>query len=169
MTTLEFWGFFDRTQLAALLSKVQKQLLAKLCMCHLPAPKTDRDLDLISVLQKLLRLIEPDVEIVDTNTNAELQFLCFHNALILTGFLFTFGLFKSIFTIVHDTADGRASLRGDLHKVKSFVKGNFLCVLNGHDAKLGTVLINEADFTILNSLVDLMLYITDAKTPPIKK
>ena len=138
-------------------------------MCHFPAPETDRNLDLVSVLQKLLRLTEPDVEIVYANANAELQFLCFHNTLVLTGLFITFGLFKAVFAVIHNTAYGRASLRGNLHKVKSFVKCNFLRVLNGHDAKLGTVLINEADFAVLNRLVDLMLYITDAETPPIKK
>lgn len=106
---------------------------------------------------------------MDTNANAELQFFCFHNALIFTGLFLTLGLFKSILTVIHDTANGRAGLWGDLNEVKSLIQGDLLRVLHGHDAKLGTVLINEADFSILNCLVDLMLYVTDAETPPIKK
>lgn len=41
MTALEFRGLFDRAQFAALLGKIQEQLLTELCMCHLPAPETD--------------------------------------------------------------------------------------------------------------------------------
>ncbi len=169
MAPLQLRRFFHRTQLTALLGKVQEQLLTKLRMRHLPASETDRYFDLISVLQKLFGLIEPDVEIVNTDTNAELQFFCFHNTLIFTGLFFTFGLLKPVFAVVHDTADRRIGLRSDLDEVKAFIQGDFLRVLNGHNAKLGTVLINEADFTVLDCLVDLMLYVTDAKTPPIKK
>jgi len=169
VTAFQLGGLFNRTQLTALLCKVQEQFLTQLRVCHLPASETNGNLDLVSTLQELLGLIEADVEIVDADANAELQFFCFHSMLILTGFLLALGLFKSILAVVHDAANGRGSLRCDLHEVQTLVQGDLLCVFDGHDTELGTILINQTDLTVANCLVDLMLYVTDAETPPIKK
>lgn len=167
MATLQLRRSFHSRQVGAFVREAQHQFLAQGGMRHFTAAEPDGDLHFVARLQELARGTELKTNIMIADADTELDFFGFYHFLIFTGFFFTFGLFESEFAVVHDTAHRRNRLRGDFNKVKITGCGNRLRVARGHDAKLRTVNVDDADFAVPDILINLMLYVADAKTPPI--
>ena len=104
MTSLEFWLFFNRAVLRARLSKFIHDLETLLRMAHFTSTEANRNLNFVSVLEKSFCMICFCFKIMHIDAETETSFFDFNDTLILFCFLFSFGLFKTVFTVVHDLA-----------------------------------------------------------------
>ena len=64
---LQLGALVHHGDLAALLGKLQKQVLTDVGVGHLPAAEADRDLDAVAVGDELLRILELRVEVPNVN------------------------------------------------------------------------------------------------------
>lgn len=75
-----------------------------------PAPEPNGHLDTISVLQKLLGVLDLDVKIIGVNTGRHANLFDFRHMLVFLCLFFLFGLFKAELPVVHDLAHRRVAL-----------------------------------------------------------
>ena len=106
------------------------------------------------------------VEIVGIDIEGKTNLFDLDDFLILFSFLLTFSLLETVFTVIHNTANRRHSLRSDLYQIKTFFCCKMKCILCGHNAQLGSVCIYNAYFLVLDLLVDKQFLVADSSTPP---
>ena len=70
--------------------------------------------------------------------------------------LFPLGLLEAVLAVVHDLADRGLGAGGDFHQVEVLFIGDVQSRRGGHDAQLGAVIPDEADFLITDLLIDLI-------------
>ena len=124
-------------------------------MTHFASAKTDGDLDLSAGLDELDSVVELGIEIMRIAIQRMPGVLDLDGMLTFSGFLLSLCLFKAIFAIVHDLADRRLCLRGNLNQIKVLL----LCDIQGvpcrHDSQLLTVRADDPYLFVTNFLVDL--------------
>ena len=74
---------------------------------------------------------------------------------------FALGLFETEFTVVHDFADRRFRLRGDLDQIHALFNGGFLRLLDGNNTELPAVVTDQTDFLVADLFIDLMFHAAD--------
>ena len=157
LAAFQLGGLFNAAKLGAGFGKALHHSQTDVSVGHLAAPEADAGLDLIAGFEELLSLLDADVEVGDVDLGGQTDFLDIHNLLVLAGFLFLFGLFKAELAVVHDAAHGGLCLGGDLYQVQTPLDGGIHGLLQGNDAQLGTVAVDQSNFLITNLFVDLML------------
>ena len=165
----QFCGLLNDTELGASFRKAVHHFLSQFGMLNLAATEAKRNLHFVSATEKAAGVILLRLQIVLFNPNTQLNLFDGNDLLILTGFLFPFGLFKAILAVVHDLTNGRIGLGRDLDQIQSAIVRDLLRVAGGMDPQLRTVGINETNLWVSNFFVQLKFLCADGKTPPIKK
>ena len=85
---------------------------------------------------------------------AQTDFLEFTGLGVTLGFLFFFTLLVFPFAVIHDSADGRLSLRGDFNKIQSRITGTTFGGVSIHDTDFFVVFVYQKDSWGANIVVD---------------
>ena len=123
MPSLQLGALVHHGDLAALLSKLQKQVLTDVGVGHLPTAEAHGDFAPVAVGQEFLRVAELDVEIVDVDAGRHPDLLDLHHALILACFLLALGLLEAVLAVIHQLAYRGHSVRRDLHQIQIRLSG----------------------------------------------
>lgn len=134
-------------------------------MCHFTAAEADGDLDPVALAKEFDGIAHFHIEIVDINAGRHADFLDFHHMLVFAGLFFPLGLLKAIFSIVHQLADGRDGIGGDLDQIQALLVSHVQRFLGGHDAQLFPFSRNQPDLLVTDVFIDLMTCVTDKKAP----
>ena len=169
MPPLQLGALVHHGDLAALLGKLQKQVLTDVGVGHLPAAEAHGDLAPVAVGQEFLRVAELDVEIVDVDAGRHPDLLDLYHALILAGFLLALGLLEPELAVIHQLAYGGDSVGRDLDQIQPLLLGHAQRLLRGHEAKLLAGLRDQTDLFIPDLFIGLMTCVSDGKAPPDKK
>ena len=153
----------------ALLSKAFQQVTADFRVSHFTAAETNGYLHAIAIGNELLCIFELGVEVTDVDTGRHADLLDLHNVLILLCFFLALTLLELVLTIVHKLANGRNSLRRNLHQVNALFIGDIQRFCSRHDTQLLAVGTDEAHFLISDFLVQLMHYVTNSRSTSIPK
>ena len=94
-----------------------------------------------------------ELVIVFIDVDAELYFLDGDDLLIFFGRALLLLFFIEKLAVILNAADWRVGGSGNLYQVKATFTGDFERFKRLHDAKLATVLINNADFAGANALI----------------
>ena len=70
-------------------------------------------------------------------------------------------LLEAEFTVIHDLADRRLSLRRDFDQIHALFYGNILCLLNRQNAELFAVVTDQTNFLVADLFIDLMFHAAD--------
>lgn len=138
---------------------------------HLPEslfPSAQRQFHayLVALLQKLLRACFPELAVVLPHLEGNPHALDFDLLPFLSNLAFFFVLLVLVFSVVEESADGRAGRRVHLHKIKLRDAGLTEGFLERHHANLFSVGANKTDLPGANPLVDAMRRLGDK--PPAK-
>ena len=137
---------FDNCHILQVIGKTLKDGQALFGVGHLAAAEHDRDLDLVSTLQEAKHVLLLGGVVAHVDLRAELHFLGFDLVLVLTSLLCLDGLVVLELAVVHDAADRRISLRGDLYQVVAFALCDAQSLRSRVDAQLGSVVADQATF-----------------------
>ena len=168
MTSFQLRALVQYGDLAAVFGKLDQQLLADVGVSHLTAAEADSDLAPVAFRQKLLCVSQLYIEVVDINAGGHANFLHFHHALILAGFLLALGLLEPILAVIHEFAHGGDGIGGDLDQIQTLFLGQTQRLLRGHDAQLFTGIGDQSNLLIPDFFVGLMTCVSDGKAPPDK-
>lgn len=166
MTPFHLRGLIHRSGFGTRLGKTLHRLETQFGVAELTAAEADGHLHAVAVLQKANGVTHFGVEIPDVGVETETDFLDLRDMLIFTGFLLALRLFEPILTVVHDTANGRDSVRRDLHQIQIVFIRDLLSISGGHNAHLLTVGSDHTDFGVADLFIDLQFLACDGKAPP---
>ena len=123
-------------------------------MSALPATEADRDLDPVSIGQELACAAHLRVYIVIVCFRPQANLFEHDPLLALARLSFPFGLLVPILAIVKQAADWGYGLRRHFYQVQIPFAGQTQGVLDRQDTQLFAFLVNDADLTDSNGLVD---------------
>ena len=161
LAAFELGLLFHRAAICAQFREAMEQILTERRMRNLTAAETDRNLDLVAVLEEAAGVLYLGVQVADVDVGGQANLFDLHDALILARFLFALGLLETEFAVVHDFADRRLGLRGDLDQIHALFHGGFLRFLDGDDTELLAVVVNQTDFSVADLFIDLMFHAAD--------
>jgi hypothetical protein len=98
----------------------------------------------------------------------ELDFLDLDDLLVALGFASPLLLLILILAVVHDPADWRHGGRRDLDQIEAFLSGKDESLGRRHDAQLLPRVVDYADFTNSNALVDAQAIVTTGRARSIE-
>ena len=130
---------FNRTVFFQVISDPSQQLRTEFLVRHLPAPESQGDLRLVTVLEKLHEFPELDLVIAFVRPRAKLDFLDVNPRLLAFRRLVFLVLLEQVLAKIHDAAYRRIRHRGYFNEVQSLVIGQFLRVGDVHDPCLLTI------------------------------
>ena len=168
MTALQLGGLVQNGEVAALLSKLDQQILADVGVGHLPPAEPDGDLAPVALAQELLGVAQLHIEVVDIDAGRHANLLDLHYPLILAGFLLALGLFEPVFAVVHKLTHRGYGVGGDLDQIQIALLCQAQGLLRGHDAQLFAGLRDQPDLFVANLFIGLMTCVSDGKAPPDK-
>ena len=154
MTSLKLGGLFEHTVFRHQFHKTIHNILTQFGVSHFTSAESDRNLELIAILKELGGLLDLGIKIANIDIQRETNFLYLDNALILAGFLFSLGLLKAIFAVIHDSTNRRSGLRGNFYQIEILFDGETLGLLGIHDSELFSVNTYQSDFLVPDVLVD---------------
>ena len=146
--------------------EVQQQALADVGVGHFTAAEADGDLDPVTLQEEFLGVSQLHIEVAGVDTGGHTDLLDLHHMLVLFGLLVPFGLLKFEFSVIHELANGRDGVGGNLDQVHTRVIGVALGLRGGHDAELRAVRADQADLAVTDLLIDLMRRAGYLKAPP---
>ena len=144
----------DHTGLANILDKAIDDVVAKLAMGHLAAAESQAGFYFIAFGQEADGLVFLRLVIVLVNSYRELDFFDSDDFLLLARSPLALFFFVEIPPVILDAADGRNSVRRNFHKIEPSIPGDSQGFIGRQNAKLLTVLIDNADFTRADALID---------------
>jgi len=134
-----------------------------------PSHNLHEDPNPMTFLQKLLGVLQPIKQVVLAHLRGQANFLQF--LLMLSGFLLLLPLLILELAVVHDAADRRAGVGGNLNQVQAFGASQSYGVPCVHDTEFLTVLVNDQYLRDANLLVYPKfpaLLVSDVRSPPKK-
>ena len=152
--SFEFRPDFYRTRLGKVQLELLQQRKAQFFVSNLAPTKVDRRLYLVSLMKQPRGVVLLKLVIVLVCARPELYFLDGNESLFGLRFLLFLLLLVLVLAEVYDSANGRLSLRRDLDQIKSFSSRDLDCLLGRHYSKLVAVVIDYADLTNSNTIVD---------------
>ena len=128
---------------ASLLFYLHQELHTQLLMCHLPAPETQRNLDLVALLEKLFHRTHLNLVIMRVDIRAKLDFLDLDGLLLFAGFRSLLLGLEFIFSEIHDLADRDFGIYRDFHKIETGFLGPGKRVALGNGPMVLSGLVDE--------------------------
>ena len=138
-----------------------EQILTKRRVRDLAATEANRNLDLVAVLQEAASVLYLGVQVADVDIRRQANLFDLHDTLILSRFLLALCLLEAEFTVIHDLADRRLSLRRDFDQIHALFYGDILCLLNRQNAELFAVVTDQTNFLVADLFIDLMFHAAD--------
>src|SRR5688500_10890403 len=142
--------------------------MANLRVRHLAAAEENRRLHLVAVFDEALDVMLLELVIVLVHLRAELDLLDLDHLLVALRFPGPLLLLVLILAVVHDSADGRHGGRRDFDQVEAFLSGKNESLGRRHDAELLPRVVNHADFTDADTLVDAEPVVTTGRARSIE-
>ncbi len=164
---LQLGELLHAAELRAGLREPLHDVVAQVGVGHLPPTEADGDLHLVPAGEEAPGVPHLGFKVMGIDVKGKADLLNLGDFLVLPGLFFALGLFEAVLAVVHDTANGRGRLRGDLHKVKVFFNGHRHSVFGGDDSQLLAGIPDKPHFLVPDLLVDLKLFGRDCKAPPI--
>lgn len=127
---------------------------ADLGVRHFAAAKFQGDLHLHVFAQKINCVRQLDAEVVRINARAQLHFLDDGSVVVFLGFLFLLGDLVTVFSEIHQAADGRHGCGGDFDEVNAVLAREVQRVGELDDAELLAVHCDDPDFAGADFAVD---------------
>ena len=161
LAAFELGLLFYRAALRAQLREAMEQILTKRRVRDLAATEANRNLDLVAVLQEAASVLYLGVQVADVDIRRQANLFDLHDTLILSRFLLALCLLEAEFTVIHDLADRRLSLRRDFDQIHALFYGDILCLLNRQNAELFAVVTDQTNFLVADLFIDLMFHAAD--------
>lgn len=121
---------------------------------HLPPAKAQGHFHFHVLAQKINRVADLDAEVMGVNAGTELDFLDGGGVLMFLGLLVLLGLFVAKLAEVHDPADGRHGVGGNLDEIHGALAREVDGVVQRHHAELIAVNADNAHFAGANFPID---------------
>jgi len=113
------------------------------------------NLDFVFSVDELLYMADLGLQIMLAGLRAHLYFFDLKRALFLFGFLFLFGLFVPVTSIVHDLTYGRTGSGRNFYQVETKFSRRFKRLSGGNYSELIAVGVDDPDFSSSNRLIDV--------------
>ena len=123
------------------------------------------DLYFVSFFKETKDVLQFEFKIMVIRAWAEFHFLQHDILLFCAGGMFPLSFHELVLAIVHDSANRRVRGGGNLHQIKPFVFGDPDRSRRGHDAKLCSIFVNDANLSGSNAIVDACLSRSDTVLP----
>src|SRR5688572_25916813 len=142
--------------------------MANLRVRHLAAAEENRCLHLVAIFDEALDVVLLELVIVLVHLRTELDFLDLDHLLVALRFPGPLLLLVLILAVVHDSTDGRHGGRRDFDQVEAFLAGKDKSLGRRHDAQLLPRVVDYADFTNPDALVDAQPVVTTGRARSIE-
>lgn len=109
----------------------------------------------ISGLEEALSVVDAHLIIVFVDFVAHLHFFDISRVLFFPGFFGSFFLLELVFAVVHNPTDGRIGFVTNENEVEFFFFSQSPTFVRGDESELTAVGIDQPNFGIANSFVDL--------------
>ena len=156
-------GFVGGAELGAGSPELLDHRAADVHMGHLTPLEADDNAHFVAFLQKTAGRLDAGIKIVGIDAAGELHFLDLDDLLFLLGFLFFFEPFKTVFAVVHGTANGRLGRRRDHHQIDVVFLRIMQSGLGFQNPELFPVHAHKAHFGNADILVELQIFGTDKR------
>jgi len=153
-------GFHDRDVLNARCQFLEN-FLPELAVSVFSSSKRDACLDLGSLFEEPSSAFLLDLEVVVLNVGPQPDFLDPGQMLVFLSLLFLLCLFVTVLAVIHDAADWRISVRGDLDEVKLTRLRESERLLRRKNAHLLAGAVNGSDLRRTN----LVVYADSSENP----
>ena len=158
-------GPLDPGDLGKLGDNLIHDLIAQFHMHHLAAAKLHGKLDLVALFQELHGSIDLNLAVMIVYLGAKANLLEGNDMLFLLAFFRLALLLVDPLSIIHNPADRRLGRRRDLDEIQARLVGPVLGLLDGDDADLLIVLINQPYGADADLLIDSKaLFLADCKS-----
>ena len=127
-------------------NKLLDFLEAKFLMSHFAPAETQRHFHFHVIAHEVDGMGQLRREIVRINARAELDFLHAIGVLVLLAFLFLFGLLVAVFAEIDNAAHWRRGIGCDFDEIHTLLPGEVDSFGESHDAELGALVTDNADF-----------------------
>ena len=156
-------GSLDGTDILHPLSEIAHDLEALVHISDFTASEHDGDLGFIAVFQELPDIAKLILKIMHIGLRAKLHFLHLDDRLLFTSLMFflLFLVFK--LTVIANLANGRLSVRRDLHEVQAFLASHLECLLSGNNSHLTPVFVDQAHLRDTYPLINAVLVFAGRK------
>ena len=131
-----------------------KQLTTQVLVRHLAATKTQGDLYLVAIRQKLEHVAHLDVIIAAVRIRAEFDFFDLDDLLLFAGFGFTLLRFVLKLAEIHNLANGRIGVRRDFYKVETCLFSHFHGTRRRNNAGVFAICADQTDFVGADKFID---------------
>src|SRR5690606_3637528 len=154
------WLPLDRAQIRKGFCQGGELCLRQILVDDLPTPKADRDLDLMSLLQKSARALGLDLKVVRVDLGTQAQLLELDALLFLAGIALSFALLVFELPVIHDPADRGLGVRGDLDEIEIVAGCDVQSFLGGENAELIALRIDHPDAPAPDLMIDPRTFFT---------
>lgn len=154
LAAFHFGHVFDFAQFGNIRRDAFKQLAPKILVGHFAPAKAQGDFDLVSFFQELHDVAHFHVIVMGVGSRAELDLFDFDCGLLFAGFGFAFLLFIFELAEIHDLADRRGCVGGNLDQVEAGLLGQGQAALRCDDANIFAFGADQADFICADAFID---------------
>jgi hypothetical protein len=151
---------FGNRDVGQFLDEPLQDATADLGMRHLASTEEDRRLDLVAFLEEALDVLLLELIIVLVDLRAKLDLLHQNDFLVLFRLPRALLFLVLVLAEVHDPADRRVGRRRNLNQVETLGFCNSERLRRRHDAELGAVVVDHADFPDSNAFVHTNAVVT---------
>ncbi len=145
---------FNDADVAHVLDQAIDDVVTEVAMCHLAALETERRLDLVAFTEEADCLVFLGLIIMLIDGDRKFHFLHDDDFLLLARGAIALVLFVQELSIVLNTADRRNSVGRNFYQVKATLTSDFQCLERLQNAQLVALVVNDADFTGTDLIVD---------------
>ncbi len=142
------------TGIANIQNQLVDDVVPKLAVCHLASTEAQTSFHLVALGEKANRLPLFGLVVVLVNRDRELDLFDQNDFLLLFGGAVALFLLVEKASVILNAANGRNRVRRDFDEVEAVFAGNLQGIKYSQDAELFAVLVNDANFTRANTVVD---------------
>ena len=154
LAALHLWKVLHLAVFFGVFGHTFQQFTTKVLVGHLATAETQRDFDLVAVLQKLEDIAHFHIVVIGIRIGSELDLFDLDDLLLFARFGFPLLLFVFELAKIHDLADRRIGIRGDFHQIQSGIFCHFHGAGRGNDSCVLSVGTDQANFVRSDFVVD---------------
>ena len=148
------FGMFSTLPISSMsLATRSRRFAPEILVGHLAAAEPQRHLHLVAVLEEADHVAHLDIVVMGVGVRAELDLLDLDDLLLLPRLAFALLRFVLELAEVHDLADRRRGVGGDLDEVEAGIFGHPEAAVGGHDADVLAVCSDEPYFVGPDAIV----------------
>ena len=154
-STLKFWMLLDRRRFFGCDSDFFEQRHPQFGQCDFATSEYYGNFDFVFSIDKLLYMADLGLQIMLAGLRAHLYFFNLKRALFLLCFLFFFGLFVPVSSIVHDLTYGRTGIGRNFYQVQTKFSCRFKRLSGRNNPDLVAIGVYNSDFFNPDILIDV--------------